>query len=80
MLMEYSALEGADVFIHHHPAEEKDAKDTKEYIAKVAPKAKIELYAADLRTEKANLEMVEAIKKWSGGELHILSVHHHSWL
>jgi hypothetical protein len=44
----------------------------RDYIAKVAPKAKVELYAKDLRTEAANMEMVEAVKKWSGGELHVL--------
>jgi hypothetical protein len=68
----YSALEGADVFIHYHPLEEKDAQSTKEYIGKVAPNAKVELYAGDLRDEKATLELVEAIKKWSGSELHVL--------
>jgi hypothetical protein len=65
-------LEGADVFIHYHPLEQKDAESVKEYIKKVAPNAKVELYAGDLREEKANLEMVEAIKKWSNSELHVL--------
>jgi hypothetical protein len=60
------------LFIHYHPLEKDDAEDCKAYIHKVAPNAKVELYAADLRDEKANLEMVEAIKKWSGSELHVL--------
>ena len=60
--------------MHYHPAEEKDAKDTIDYIKKVAPNTKVELYAGDLRTEKANLDMVDAIKKWSNNELHILYV------
>lgn len=67
-----SALEGADVFCHYHPNEEQDAKDTVEYIKKVAPNAKVETYAKDLRTEAACLEMVEEVKKWSGGKLDIL--------
>jgi len=66
------ALEGADVFCHYHPSEEQDAKDTVEYIKKVAPNAKVETYAKDLRTEAACLEMVEEVKKWSGGKLDIL--------
>lgn len=69
-----SALEGADVFCHYHPSEEQDAKDTAEYIKKVAPNAKVETYAKDLRTEAACLEMVEEVKKWSGGKLDILYV------
>lgn len=68
----YSALEGADVMVHYHPNEEQDAKDTVDYIKKVAPNAKTEIYAKDLRTEKACLEMVEDVKKWSGGKLDIL--------
>ena len=67
-----SALEGADLFIHYHPNEESDAQDVKSYIAKVAPKSKVKLHAKDLRTEAATMETVEAIKKWSGGELHVL--------
>jgi len=67
-----SALEGADVFCHYHPSEEQDAKDTVEYIKKVAPNAKVETYAKDLRTEAACLEMVEEVKKWSGSKLDIL--------
>ena len=63
------------MFIHYHPNEQKDADDTKAYIAKVASKSKVELYAKDLRTEAACMEMVEAVKKWSGGELHVLYVH-----
>lgn len=70
------ALEGADLFIHYHPNEESDAQDVKSYIAKVAPKSKVELHAKDLRTEAATMETVEAIKKWSGGELHILANNH----
>jgi len=70
----FSALEGADVLCHYHPNEEQDAKDTVEYIKKVAPNAKVETYAKDLRTEKACLEMVEEVKKWSGGKLDILCV------
>jgi len=69
-----SALEGASLFIHHHPNEEKDAKSTKEYISKVAPNAKVELYAADLRTEDECLKLVEAAKKWSQGVIHVLYV------
>ena len=68
----YSALEGADVFVHYHPSEEKDAKDTLDYIKKVAPNSKSEIHGKDFRTEAACLETVEAVKKWSGGEVHIL--------
>jgi hypothetical protein len=60
------------VFIHYHPAEEKDAKDTLEYIKKVAPESKSEIHAKDFRTEQACLETVEAVKKWSGGKVDIL--------
>jgi hypothetical protein len=60
------------VFIHYHPLEEKDANDTKDYIKKVAPNAKVELYAADLRTEEECLKLVEAAKKWSNGVIHVL--------
>ncbi|EIW67403.1 hypothetical protein TREMEDRAFT_74572 [Tremella mesenterica DSM 1558] len=70
------ALEGADIFLHCHPAEETDAQDTKEYISKVAPNAKVELCAQDLREEKACLEMVEKIRKWSSGSVHILVNNH----
>lgn len=69
-----SALEGADVFVHYHPLEEKDAQNVKEYIAQVAPSSQVELYAKDLRDEPACQEMVQAIKKWSNDELHILCV------
>lgn len=72
MLTANSALEGADVFLHYHPEEQKDAQDVKSYVAKVAPGRKVELYAKDLRTEEACLEMVQDIKKWSGGELNVL--------
>jgi len=58
--------------VHYHPNEEQDAKDTADYIKKVAPNAKVQTYAKDLRTEKACLEMVEEVKKWSGGKLDIL--------
>ncbi|WVQ84108.1 hypothetical protein IAT38_006253 [Cryptococcus sp. DSM 104549] len=67
------ALEGANVFLHYQPNEEKDAQDAKATIAKVAPKAKVELVAADLRTEEACTELAEKIKNWSGGELHVLA-------
>jgi hypothetical protein len=70
----HSALEGADVLCHYHPNEEQDAKNTVEYIKKVAPNAKVDIYAKDLRTEQACLEMVEEVKKWSGGKLDILCV------
>lgn len=60
--------------VHYHPNEEQDAKDTADYIKKVAPNAKVQTYAKDLRTEKACLEMVEEVKKWSGGKLDILYV------
>ena len=69
-----SALEGADVFVHYHPNEQKDAEDVKAYIGKVAPNSKVELYAKDLRTEEACMEMVEVVKKWSNNELHVLYV------
>jgi len=62
----------ASIFLHYHPAEQEDAEDTKAYIAKVAPAAKVHLCAQDLRTEAGCLEMVEKIKEWSGGEVHIL--------
>lgn len=69
-----SALEGADVFVHYHPNEQKDAEDVKAYIGKVAPNSKVELYAKDLRTEEACMEMVDVVKKWSKNELHVLYV------
>ena len=59
------------MFMHYHPAEQTDAEDTKAYIAKVAPKAQVELCAQDLRDEKGCLEMVEKVKKWSP-EIHVL--------
>jgi hypothetical protein len=62
------------VLCHYHPNEEEDAKDTVEYIKKVAPNAKVDIYGKDLRDEKACLEMVEEVKKWSGGKLDILYV------
>jgi hypothetical protein len=65
-------MEGADVFIHHHPDEDTDAQDVKKIISEKAPKVRVELYAADLRTEEENLKMVEAIKKWANKELHVL--------
>lgn len=67
-----SALEGASLFIHYHPKEQQDASNVKDYISKIAPQAQVELYAKDLRDEASALEMVEAVKKWSGGELHVL--------
>lgn len=60
------------MFIHYHPNEEQDAKDTLDYIKKSAPQSKSVTYAKDLRTEQACLETVEEIKKWSGGKLDIL--------
>ncbi|KAI9637195.1 uncharacterized protein MKK02DRAFT_24172 [Dioszegia hungarica] len=70
------ALEGASLFIHYHPKEQTDADNVKAYIAKVAPNAAVELYAKDLATESACLEMVEEVKKWSKGELHVLVNNH----
>ncbi|KAK1926933.1 hypothetical protein DB88DRAFT_3090 [Papiliotrema laurentii] len=70
------ALEGADLFLHYHANEDRDAKDTRDYINKVAPSAKVELYAADLRTEQACLDLVDAVKKWSNSELHVLVNNH----
>lgn len=67
-----SAYEGANLFIHYHPAEEKDAQDVKKYIADKSPSTKVELYAGDLRTEEESLKLVEAIKKWSGSRLDVL--------
>ncbi|KAL7423525.1 hypothetical protein Q5752_001105 [Cryptotrichosporon argae] len=66
------ALEGADLLLNYHPSEQKDAEAVKAYIAQVAPTAQVELAPKDLRTEPACLELVEEIKKWSGGELNIL--------
>ncbi|OCF30867.1 glucose and ribitol dehydrogenase [Kwoniella heveanensis CBS 569] len=66
------ALEGADVLISYQPEEEKDAQDAKDYISKVAPKAQVELAPQDLRDEKGALELVDKIKKWSGGKLDVL--------
>lgn len=60
------------MFLHYHPLEQTDADNTKAYIKKVAPNAQVELYAKDLRTEEACLEMVQEVKKWSGGELNVL--------
>ena len=60
------------MFIHYHPEEEQDAQNVKEYIKKVSSNTKVELYAKDLRTEAANMEMVDAIKKWSNSSLHVL--------
>ncbi len=71
-LTNYSALEGADVLINYHPNEEDDAQDTKKYIAKVAPKAQIELAPQDLRDEAGCLKLVEKVRSWSGGVVHIL--------
>jgi len=67
-----SAYEGANLFIHHHPAEEKDAQNVKKYIAEKSPETKVELYAADLRTEDEAMKLVEAVKKWSGNRLDVL--------
>ncbi|WVO14614.1 hypothetical protein L204_102251 [Cryptococcus depauperatus] len=67
------ALEGANVFIQYHPKEEQDAKDTVNQIKKVAPNVEVEAAAVDLRTEEACLELVEKVKKWSNGKLHILA-------
>lgn len=72
MADEGSALEGADIFLHYHPAEEKDANDAKDYISKVAPNVKVELYAQDLSTEDNCMKMVEKVKAWSGGSVDIL--------
>lgn len=44
----------------------------KKYIADKSPSTKVELYAADLRTEEESLKLVEAIKKWSGSRLDVL--------
>ena len=72
-LLIIGALEGcSDIFVHYHPAEDRDAKDVAEYIKKVAPKTNVELYAKDLRDEKACNEMIDEIKKWSGGRVDIL--------
>lgn len=60
------------MLIHYHPSEEQDAKDTLEYVKKVAPSSKSDIYAKDLRTEKECLAMVEDVKKWCGGKLDIL--------
>lgn len=68
----YSALEGADVFIHYHPSEEQDANDTLDFIKKHAPNSKSEIHAKDFRTEQGCLETVEAVRKWSGGKVDIL--------
>ncbi|ODN96373.1 glucose and ribitol dehydrogenase [Cryptococcus wingfieldii CBS 7118] len=66
------AREGANVFIHYHPSEDQDAKDTVKEIQQHDPKVKVEAVAADLRTEQACLELVEKIKKWSNGRLDVL--------
>ncbi len=62
------------MFLHYHPEEQRDADETKDYISKVAPKAKVELCAQDLATEKGCMEMVEKVKKWSVGIVHVLYV------
>ena len=58
--------------MQYHPAEQKDAEDTKAYISKVAPGRRVELCAQNLEGEKGCLEMVEKVKKWSGGTVHVL--------
>ena len=58
--------------MHYHPKEQRDAEEAKDYISKVAPKAKVELCAKDLSTEGGCLEMVDDVKKWSGGTVHVL--------
>ena len=60
------------MFLHYVPAEEKDAQDTKAKIAEVAPKAKVELYGDDLRSEENTMKMAEAIKQWSGDRVDVL--------
>ena len=69
-----SAMEGADIFLQYHPGEQKDADDAKDYISKVAPDRKVELFAQNLEDEKGCMEMVAAVKKWSGGSVHVLCV------
>ncbi|ODN75446.1 hypothetical protein, variant 1 [Cryptococcus amylolentus CBS 6039] len=71
-LTSLSAREGANVFIHYHPSEDQDAKDTVKQIQEHDPKVKVEAAAADLRTEQACLELAEKIKKWSNGRLDVL--------
>ncbi|ORY35340.1 hypothetical protein BCR39DRAFT_508879 [Naematelia encephala] len=66
------ALEGASILINYHPSEEKDANDTKDYISKVAPSAKVQLAPQDLRDEEGCLKLVEVVKKWSGGKVDVL--------
>ncbi|WVR07342.1 hypothetical protein IAU60_004383 [Kwoniella sp. DSM 27419] len=66
------ALEGANVLIHYHPNEEKDAQEAKEYINQVAPKSKVELVAQDLKDEAGALKLVDKIKQWSNGRLDVL--------
>ena len=65
-------MEGADIFMQYHPDEQRDADEAKEYISKVAPKAKVELCAQDLSTEQGCLDMVDKVKKWSSGKVWIL--------
>lgn len=68
-----SALEGANVLINYVPeAEEEDAQDVKKYINKVAPNSKVELAPQDLRTEEGCMKLVQKVKEWSNGEVHIL--------
>lgn len=62
------------MLIHYHPSEEQDAQDTLDYVKKIAPKSKSDIYAKDLRTEQACLEMVDHVKQWSNGKLDILCV------
>lgn len=67
-----SALEGANVLMHYHPKEKRDAEEAKDYIAKVAPDAQVELAEFDLSTEEECLKFVEKTKQWSHGQLHVL--------
>lgn len=65
------AIEGADVAITYVPGEEKDAKDTQEYIKKKTGK-EIVLLPADLKSEKATIEVIDKAAKAFGGKIDIL--------
>ena len=70
--MQCSALEGANVLMHYHPKEKRDAEEAKDYISKVAPQSKVELAEFDLSTEEECLKLVEKTKQWSNGQLDVL--------
>jgi NAD(P)-dependent dehydrogenase (short-subunit alcohol dehydrogenase family) len=67
-------LEGANLFIVHHPNEQKDADATKATIQEKAPSVKVELMATDLSSEKNCEEVVAKAKSVFANKIDILCV------